>query len=46
MGFYQFKKQQKINASIDEAWDFISSPGNLKEIIWAIDPQNDKSFAQ
>ncbi len=32
MGFYQFKKQQKINASIDEAWDFISSPGNLKEI--------------
>lgn len=32
MGFYQFKKELKINASLDEVWDFISSPKNLKEI--------------
>lgn len=32
MGFYQFKREQKIPASIDEVWDFISSPANLKEI--------------
>lgn len=32
MAFYQFKKHQKINASIDKVWDFISSPVNLKEI--------------
>ena len=32
MAFYQFNKQQKIKCSIDEIWDFISSPGNLKEI--------------
>lgn len=32
MAFYQFKKQQKINTSIDEVWNFISSPANLKEI--------------
>ncbi len=32
MGFYQLHKEQKVNASIDEAWDFISSPANLKEI--------------
>jgi ligand-binding SRPBCC domain-containing protein len=32
MAFYQFKKQQKIKCSIDEIWEFISSPGNLKEI--------------
>ncbi|MBT8384408.1 MAG: SRPBCC family protein [Bacteroidia bacterium] len=32
MAFYQFQKHQKINASIDEVWDFISSPANLKEI--------------
>ena len=32
MGFYQLEKEQKVNASIDEVWDFISSPGNLKEI--------------
>lgn len=32
MGFYQFKREIKINASIDEVWDFISSPKNLKEI--------------
>lgn len=32
MGFYQLEKEQKVNASIDEVWDFISSPRNLKEI--------------
>lgn len=32
MGFYQYKREIKINASIDEVWDFISSPRNLKEI--------------
>ena len=32
MPFYQFQKQQKINTTIDEIWNFISSPANLKEI--------------
>ncbi len=32
MGFYQFKREQKIPASMDQVWDFISSPANLKEI--------------
>ena len=32
MPLYQFRKQQKVNTTIDELWDFISSPGNLKEI--------------
>jgi ligand-binding SRPBCC domain-containing protein len=32
MAFYQFTKTQKIPASTDEIWDFISSPQNLKEI--------------
>ncbi len=32
MAFYQFQKQQKIISTIDEIWDFISSPANLKEI--------------
>lgn len=32
MAFYQFKQEQKIPASIDAVWDFISSPDNLKEI--------------
>lgn len=32
MAFYQFYKQQKIKCSIEEIWEFISSPGNLKEI--------------
>lgn len=32
MGFYQFKKTQKINANVDEVWDFLSSPKNLKDI--------------
>ena len=29
---FQFNKQQKIKCSLDEIWEFISSPGNLKEI--------------
>ncbi|SMO77198.1 Ligand-binding SRPBCC domain-containing protein [Saccharicrinis carchari] len=32
MGFYQFKREQVIKASVDEVWDFISSPQNLKKI--------------
>ena len=32
MGFYQFRKELNISASMDEVWDFISSPQNLKEI--------------
>jgi ligand-binding SRPBCC domain-containing protein len=32
MAFYQFKKEQKVNCGIDELWNFISSPKNLKEI--------------
>ena len=32
MAFYQLHKKQKVNASIDEIWNFISSPANLKEI--------------
>ena len=32
MGFYQFQRVQKVNASIDQVWEFISSPKNLKEI--------------
>lgn len=32
MAFYQFQKQQKVNADITELWEFISSPRNLKEI--------------
>jgi ligand-binding SRPBCC domain-containing protein len=32
MGFYQFEREQKVNASIDEVWDFISDPRNLKKI--------------
>lgn len=32
MGFYQLKKTQKVPATIDEIWDFISSPANLKKI--------------
>jgi len=32
MGFYQFHKKQLLPATIDEIWDFISSPRNLKEI--------------
>lgn len=32
MGVYQFERVQKVNASVEEVWDFISSPKNLKEI--------------
>ncbi len=32
MAFYQFNKQQKVKCSLDEIWEFISSPANLKEI--------------
>ena len=32
MGFYQFKRQQCFKNSVDELWDFISSPQNLKVI--------------
>jgi ligand-binding SRPBCC domain-containing protein len=32
MAFYQFEYTQKVNTSIDELWDFISSPANLKQI--------------
>lgn len=32
MGFYQIKTKQQIPATIDEVWDFISNPGNLKKI--------------
>jgi ligand-binding SRPBCC domain-containing protein len=32
MAFYQFERTQKVNASKEEIWDFISSPANLKEI--------------
>ena len=32
MSFYQFTRTQKINANINEVWDFIASPQNLKEI--------------
>ena len=32
MPFYQFEQTQKIPASIDAVWNFISSPNNLKEI--------------
>lgn len=32
MGFYQFKREQHFNASLEELWDFISNPKNLKLI--------------
>ena len=32
MAFYQFYKTQIVNGSIEEVWDFMSSPKNLKEI--------------
>src|SRR5690554_295229 len=32
MGFYQLIKEQQVNATIDEVWEFISAPGNLKHI--------------
>jgi len=32
MGLYQLHKTQKVPATIDQVWDFISSPANLKII--------------
>jgi ligand-binding SRPBCC domain-containing protein len=32
MAFYQFIKTQKLPADIDELWEFISSPDNLRKI--------------
>lgn len=32
MPFYQFEQEQKLKGSLDEIWDFISSPNNLKKI--------------
>jgi ligand-binding SRPBCC domain-containing protein len=32
MPLYQLKKEQKVPCSMEEIWDFISSPANLKEI--------------
>lgn len=32
MAIYQFYKEQILDASIDQVWDFISSPANLKKI--------------
>ncbi len=32
MGFYQLHKTQKIPATVEKVWDFISSPANLKKI--------------
>ena len=32
MGFYQFKRKQRIKASVADVWQFISSPKNLKVI--------------
>lgn len=32
MGFFQFNKQQSFNQPIEQLWDFISNPKNLKKI--------------
>lgn len=32
MAFFQFRRTQQVNASLEEVWDFISAPGNLKKI--------------
>jgi ligand-binding SRPBCC domain-containing protein len=32
MAFYQLKTKQRLNASLNEVWDFIRSPENLKKI--------------
>jgi ligand-binding SRPBCC domain-containing protein len=32
MAFYKLNKTQKLAASLDDIWDFISAPCNLKEI--------------
>ena len=32
MAFYQFQREQHINSTIQEVWNFMSSPQNLKRI--------------
>jgi ligand-binding SRPBCC domain-containing protein len=32
MAIYQIREEMEVTASLEEVWDFISSPGNLKEI--------------
>lgn len=32
MAFYQLRTTQRIPATIEQVWEFISSPGNLKKI--------------
>jgi ligand-binding SRPBCC domain-containing protein len=32
MPVYQFKREQKLNTTMEKAWDFISNPTNLKTI--------------
>lgn len=32
MAFYQLHKEQLVKGSMEDVWDFISSPGNLKRI--------------
>lgn len=32
MGFYQFERTQHFNRPLEEIWDFISNPHNLKRI--------------
>ena len=32
MGIYKFEREQMINASLDDVWEFISSPANLAKI--------------
>jgi ligand-binding SRPBCC domain-containing protein len=32
MAFFQFEREQHINGTVNEVWNFISSPANLKKI--------------
>ncbi|MCY1720717.1 SRPBCC family protein [Prolixibacteraceae bacterium Z1-6] len=32
MAFFQFEREQILHANLEEVWDFISSPKNLKKI--------------
>jgi ligand-binding SRPBCC domain-containing protein len=32
MGFFQFKREQFFQQSVEELWEFISNPANLKKI--------------
>ncbi len=32
MPIYQFTRTQRLPATVDKMWDFVSSPGNLKKI--------------